>query len=193
MTRRILIVNGHPDPRPERFCAALCDAYAAGALEAAHEVRRLDVGALDFPLIRTAAEFEQEAPGPDIRAAQKLIAWANHLVLAHPLWMGSSPALLKAFFEQSFRYGFALGKPGDGVMRGLLAGRSARLVVTMGMPAPVYRFVFGAVGVRSEETGILMMAGIGPVRRTLIGGLDAAGGPRAGDLEHMRRLGRQGL
>ena len=32
--RHILVVNGHPDPAPERFCAALCDAYEEGAVEA---------------------------------------------------------------------------------------------------------------------------------------------------------------
>jgi len=29
-----LLVNGHPDPSPERFCSALCDAYEDGARKA---------------------------------------------------------------------------------------------------------------------------------------------------------------
>ncbi len=47
--RRILVVNGHPDPRPERFCAALCARPIRMAPSpAGWEVRRLDVGKLDL-------------------------------------------------------------------------------------------------------------------------------------------------
>ena len=49
MSRNILVVNGHPDPRPERFCAALCDAYSAGAQAQGCATRRLDVGSLRIP------------------------------------------------------------------------------------------------------------------------------------------------
>lgn len=52
------------------------------------------------------------------------------------------PALLKAFFEQTFRYGFALGKE-ERIPEGLLKGKSARIVVTMGMPAFIYRWYLG--------------------------------------------------
>jgi hypothetical protein len=31
MTRRILIINGHPDPSPQRLCAALTGALARAA------------------------------------------------------------------------------------------------------------------------------------------------------------------
>ncbi|HWA60997.1 MAG TPA: hypothetical protein VG939_06460 [Caulobacteraceae bacterium] len=39
--RRILIVNGHPDPAPERLCAALASAYGEAARAAGRETRRL--------------------------------------------------------------------------------------------------------------------------------------------------------
>src|SRR4051794_18859287 len=106
--RRILIINGHPDARRERYCAALADAYAAGALEAGHEVRRLDVGALEFPLILSAEAFAATDLPLDVAKAQASVTWASHLVLVHPLWLGAAPALLKGFMEQVFRYGFAL-------------------------------------------------------------------------------------
>ena len=40
-------------------------------------------------------------------------------------------------------------------MKGLLRGRAARVVVTMGMPALFYRVIFGAFGERSLERSVL--------------------------------------
>ena len=37
--KRILVINGHPDPAPEHLCAALADAYARGYAFAAGVVR----------------------------------------------------------------------------------------------------------------------------------------------------------
>lgn len=189
MAKRILIINGHPDARAERLCTALCNAYSEGALTAAHEIRRLDVGALEFPLIRSADDFTA-APPPVIAAAQRSVLWADHLVIVFPLWMGAPPALLKAFFEQVFRYGFAIPAPGDGNPKGLLGGRSARLIVTMGMPGATYRWVFGAFGVRAVERSILWPSGVRPIRRTLIGGVgDELPAER---FAAVRRLGARG-
>lgn len=50
-----------------------------------------------------------------------------------------------------------------------LSGRSARVVVTMGMPATVYRLYFRAHGVKSLERNILGFVGIAPVHETLVG------------------------
>ena len=40
---RIAVIDGHPDPAPERLCHALADAYAEGAARGGHEVRRVAV------------------------------------------------------------------------------------------------------------------------------------------------------
>ena len=188
MPRRILVINGHPDPHPERFAAALADAYVRGASSAGHQIRRLDVGALDFPLIRSEAEFMAPPPAP-IRDAQGAVAWADHLVIIFPLWLGGAPAALKAFLEQVFRYGFALNPPGQ-AMKGLLAGRSARLVVTMGMPALVFRGISGAFGVRSLERGLLWLCGVSPIRHSVLGGVGGPGSRRAKWLLDVQALGR---
>jgi putative NADPH-quinone reductase len=195
MVRRVLIINGHPDPSPSRFCAALCDAYAAGARAAGREVRRLDVATLDLPPIRSAEDFIGGPLTPDVQRAQAGVTWADHIVVVHPLWLGSAPALFKTFCEQVFRYGFALPAPTpDSKMpAGLLKGRSARIIVTMGMPALVYRLGFGAFGVRSFERSVLWLAGMRPIRRTLIGQVEGAAEIRQRALHKVRRLGEQGL
>jgi putative NADPH-quinone reductase len=92
-------------------------------------------------------------------------------VLFFPLWLGDMPALLKGFLEQVARPGFAF-KYNEGrtafTEKGL-KGRSARIVVTMGMPALVYRWYFRAHSVKSLERNILGFVGIAPVSETLIG------------------------
>ena len=67
--RRILIINGHPDAGVRHLLHQLIDAYAEGAQAAGHQVRRVDVGALDFPLLRSAAEWEHGALPEGLKAA----------------------------------------------------------------------------------------------------------------------------
>jgi len=190
MARNILVINGHPDPSGARLCAALAGAYVRGANAVGHQIRRIDVGGLDFPLIRTSADFVGGELPPAIREAQEAVRWADHLVIIHPIWLGAAPALLKGFFEQVFRYGFALSAPG-GPIKGLLTGKSARVVVTMGMPGPVFRWVFGAYGLRSLVRGVLWISGVKPIARTIIGNVEAPGVAARWILE-MEQLGREG-
>jgi putative NADPH-quinone reductase len=192
MAQRITIIQGHPDPAGKRFCHALADAYAAGAEAAAREVRRIEVSNLDFTLLRTQADWETGTPPASIVTAQEAIGWAEHLVVVYPLWQGMMPALLKGFFEQVFRPGFA--KTSDPrLWMSLLKGRSARIVVTMGMPALFYRWYFGAHGLKSLERSILAFIGVRPIRETLVGMVEALSEKRRKAwLEKLRALGERG-
>ncbi|QIG81215.1 NAD(P)H-dependent oxidoreductase [Stakelama tenebrarum] len=190
MTRHIAIIDGHPDPDRTRFIHALADAYAAGAEEAGHDVARIDLSTLDFPLLRSRAQWTNGAPPPAIAKAQAAISAADHLVILYPLWLGDVPALLKAFFEQIARPGFAIG---EGRMpKPLLKGKSARVIVTMGMPAFFYRFYYGAHSVKSLKRNILKLAGIAPVHDTLIGNVESEDCDRADWLDRMGALGSEG-
>jgi putative NADPH-quinone reductase len=189
--RRIVVINGHPDPSGERLCGALTAAYLSGANFAGHQFRRLDVGAMDLPALRSAEAFGA-APDPAARAAQDAILWADHLVIIYPLWQGGPPALLKVFLEQVFRYGFALSAPGSAKMEGLLKGRSARVIVTMGMPAFAFRLAFASAGLRALSRGVLWVSGLSPIRSTVLGGVEGPAYRRAGWLRKVEALGRQG-
>src|SRR6266545_4890772 len=105
MPQHILIIQGHPDAGVRHFGHALADEYAKGAEDGGHEVTRIDVAALEFPILRTKEDFEKGTPCDSIKVAQEAIIWATHVVILYPLWLGSMPALLKAFFEQVFRPG----------------------------------------------------------------------------------------
>lgn len=167
---RILIINGHPDPRPERFIHALATAYAEGAELAGHEVRTINVGELSFPLLRTASEFDEQPPPPDIAVSQAAIQRADHLVILFPLWLGAMPAMLKGFFEQVLRPRFAFEAASPRKLpRKLLEGKTARIIVTMGMPGIFYRWVYRAHSLRSMERNILAFCGIRTVGDHVIG------------------------
>jgi len=192
MAKKITIIDGHPDPAPERLCHALADAYADGATQAGHEVRRIDVATMEVPFLRTQSDFEQGTPAPAIQAAQDDLRWAAHVVIIYPLWLGAMPALLKAFFEQTMRPGFAFEADSKGWPGKLLAGRTARIVITMGMPAFWYRWFFLAHSLKSLERNLLRFVGIKPVGETILGMVEAADADRrARWLAQMTALGRR--
>ena len=186
---RIAVLDAHPDPDRGRFVHALADSYVDGAQGAGHKVRRIELAKLDFPLLRSAAEWTDGELPPAPKRAQDTIAWAEHIVILYPLWLGDMPALLKGFLEQVARPGFAVPANKRHSNGGLLKGRSARLVVTMGMPVFFYRFYFGAHSVKSFERNILKFVGIKPVHHSLIGAIEGSAETRAMWIEEMAQLG----
>lgn len=171
MSKRILLIQGHPDSATTHLCHALAKAYAEAASEAGHSVRFTRIAELDFPLLRSQSEWENAEVPPSLRQAQDDILWSEHLVLFFPLWLGDMPALVKGFLEQVARPGFAFRRQDNktAFTEKALKGRSARVVVTMGMPSLVYRWYFRAHSVKSLERNILGFVGISPVNETLIG------------------------
>ena len=193
-SRRILLVEGHPDPSPERLNHRLAEAYAEGAAASGHLVHRVAVGALDFPVLRSAKAWEHEPVPPSLKASQEALLWCEHLVLLFPLWMGDMPALLKAYLEQVVRPGSLMATDRQNPFAHKpLAGRSARVVVTMGMPALAYRWFYRAHSVRSLERNLLGFVGFAPIHTHLIGQVDGLGQRGVNRwAQRLRALGAQG-
>jgi putative NADPH-quinone reductase len=191
MPKSILIINGHPDPVEERLCHAITDSYDDGARQSGHMVERLNIGRLKFPLIRSAEDWRNVAPPVDIADAQQRFKRADHIVLVYPLWMGTMPALTKGFIEQLFRPGFSHDETGKGFPKPLLKGKSARIIVTMGMPAAVYRYWFFMHSLKSLERNVLGFSGVGPIRHTLIGMVESMSERRRADcITKIYKLGK---
>jgi putative NADPH-quinone reductase len=75
----------------------------------------------------------------------------------------------------------------------LLKGRSARVFVTMGMPAAAYRLMFRAHGVKSLDSSVLALSGFRPIHDTLIGSVESLGQKsRDRHLAEARSLGEEG-
>jgi putative NADPH-quinone reductase len=187
--KRITIIDGHPSGDRDHYCHALATAYRQGA-EVQHEVRVVTIAELDFTFVRDPEIWSEGEPEPDIAEAQQAIAWADHLVFIYPLWLGDVPSLLKAFLEQVMRPGFAIAIKADANWRPLLKGKSARIIVTMGMPAPIYRLFFRSHSVKSFKRNILHFVGIKPVFTTIIGRVDGFDGYRKRWLKRIEAMGR---
>lgn len=190
MAKKIVIIEGHPDPVGGHLCGALADAYAEGAMAAGHAVRRIRIASLEFALLRSQADFQHGEVPETLKPSSEAVLDADHIVFIFPLWLGTMPALVKGFLEQIFRPGVAFAYGHGGFPKKLLAGKSARLVVTMGMPAFLYRWYFGAHALRGMERNILNFVGIKPVRETLLGNIEGVDeGVRKGWIQAMRELG----
>jgi putative NADPH-quinone reductase len=193
MQHRIILINGHPDEDPARLIHALADAYMAGARTGGHQIRRLNVAELEFALIGSTHDWHGAYVPSDIRHAQDAIRWASHLLILYPLSLGDMPALLKGFLEQVMRPGFAIDETVEPREAGLLHGRSARIIVTMSMPAPVYNLYYGAHSLKSLEHNILEFVGIAPVAHNIFGGVEHGPQQRAEWIEEVRLLGENAL
>lgn len=195
--RRIVILQGHPDPEGDHFCHALEQAYVKGATEAGYEVQVIRVATLAFPLLRSRKDQQSEVPVA-IAGAQAALTHADHVVLIYPIWNGGAPALVKAFFEQVFRPAFIfpdraanepLGFFSYFAQRKALKGKTAHIVVTMQMPAFIYRWMFHP----HPEKNTLRVSGIGPVRESLVGRVESPDGRRREHwLRKLHAFGRDG-
>ncbi|MES2597308.1 MAG: NAD(P)H-dependent oxidoreductase [Verrucomicrobiota bacterium] len=163
-TYHVLVIDAHP--RESSFCHALAEAAAAGATAASHEVRLLALRELHFDLNHRGQPLE-----PCLLQAQEDILWAQHLIIIHPVWWGSMPALLKGWLDRVLQPGFAFGEREDGSYQPLLTGRTATVISTLDTPLPVYRWLLGAPSVRALSDSTLRFCGIRPAQVLLLSAL----------------------
>ncbi|MEL6279816.1 MAG: NAD(P)H-dependent oxidoreductase, partial [Pseudomonadota bacterium] len=115
-----------------------------------------------------------EAEPSDVgKELQDVIRRSDHLAMVFPMWMGTMPAKTKALIEQIFRPGFGLSTlDGEGFPKRLMKGKSARIIMTMGMPVIAYRLYFKAHGLKNIQRNMLGFCGFDPIRTTLLGGVE---------------------
>jgi len=193
LARSICLINAHPDASPERFCAALATAYETAAREAGHHLTRFELGDIDIECLGSAAEMATPPPQGPITQMQAAINAADHLTLIYPMWVGTMPAKLKALLEQLARGSFFLAESeGGGWPAQKMKGKSARVVMTMGMPVIAYRLMFGSASLRTMEKGVLGIAGFKPVRHDLCGMVEGSAAHRERFLARIARRGAEG-
>ncbi len=161
-SRKIFLLLGHPDK--VGMCGALADSYEQGAKEAGHDVRRMNIGEMQFdPILHKGYRARQELE-PDLAAFQANVMWADHFVIVHPVWWVGMPAILKGLFDRCWLPGSAFRyiktKAGERTIfwHRLMRGRSARIIVTSGTAPWLVRFLPGNVNAQLKW-GILWFAG----------------------------------
>lgn len=187
--KKILVINGHPTPHS--FCNALSDTYAEAARAAGHELAVLNLRELNFNPNLSYGYSKQQEPEPEILLAQQKIIWADHLVIVHPVWWGSVPALLKGFLDTTLLPGFAFKYRKDSIFWDkLLSGRTARIIYTADTPIWIYRCFYGSPSVRQLKKRTLAFCGIEPAKVTGIGPIrKSQPGFREAWIEKVRQLG----
>lgn len=187
MGKRILVINGHPDPRPERFCAALCDAYAQGSASRGLAVDRLAVGMLTFLPPESGAESQQ--PSPEIAQAIEKIRIADRLAIVFPFWLDGPPGMLRELFEnyaRSLWTGDSL-RPKDTDYE-----KNARVFVTMDMPSFIQRPSNRAGNAPAPAASAMSLPGVRPFQAVFIGSIQSLSPAQRNDwLQKARLLGSQ--
>ncbi len=168
--KRILIINGHPDK--ESLCFELANAYKKGADSAGAECKLVNLADLEFNPILSGGYRKRTELEPDLIMMQQEITRADHLVLVYPTWWATYPALLKGFIDRVFLPGFSFKyRENSPFWDKLLAGKTARMIVTMDSPNWYYSLFMKNAGHRSMKKGILEFCGIKPVKVTSFGGV----------------------
>lgn len=166
--KKILIINGHPDP--ESLCADLALSYKKGAERTNADCKLINLTDLKFDLNLHYGYRQRTELEPDLLNIQQDILDADHLVFIYPNWWGTYPALLKGFIDRVFLPKFAFKYRENSLLWDkLLTGKTARLIVTMDTPKWYYTLVYRNPGHHSMKKGILEFSGIKPVRITSFG------------------------
>jgi putative NADPH-quinone reductase len=191
--RKIMIVVGHP--QTNTFCRALGEAYQRGATAAGHTVMLFALSEMKFdPILREGYRKEQILE-PDLQTAYDALAACDHLVLIFPLWCGDMPALLKGFIERLLQPDLIHRRDTEHEMNwAIFKNKSARIVMTLGMPVSIYRFWYGGHALKLITRNILKFIGIKPVRQTLFG-MVGTSKPETRErwIAEVGALGKQGL
>jgi NAD(P)H dehydrogenase (quinone) len=187
---RIVIIVGHA--QTGTYCDALADAYRRGAIEAGHQTALVSTATMAFDPVLRGGYRELQPLEPDLIAARDAIRAADHMVLIFPLWLGTLPAIFKGFLERVIQPDvFEPAKTGQFVTP--WKGKSARIVMTMGMPGFLYRWYYGAHALKMLKRHILGFLGVRPIRSTIHGAVaDVSPERRARWLSDMEALGRAG-
>jgi NAD(P)H dehydrogenase (quinone) len=165
---KIMIVVGHP--QRTTFCEALGHAYARGAASAGHDAKLFILPEMKFDAILHEGFRKEQPLEPDLRAAYEALAAADHLVLIFPLWCGDMPALLKGFIERILQPDLIARQQTENEMNWHIFGnKTARIVMTLGMPVSIYRWWYRGHALKLLTRNILHFLGIKPVRQTLFG------------------------
>lgn len=115
---KTVVIMSHPDYQNSRMNKAL--------FEAAKTVPNVTVRHLE-------AIYGYDIKAFDVKKEQKFLEEADRIVFQFPMFWLATPAMLKAYIDEIFTYGWAYGSTGD-----KLAGKELQIVVSLGSPEADY-------------------------------------------------------
>jgi NAD(P)H dehydrogenase (quinone) len=171
--KKILIINGHPNP--ESFNFGIVAAYKKGALQSNAEVQEITIANLEFSPNLEFGYQKRTPQEPDLVSAGEKILWADHLVWIHPVWWGGLPAITKGFIDRLFLPGFAFQFRENSIFWDkLLKGKTAHIITTLDQPSWYYKLVYGKPSVNMLKKSTLGFCGVVTKKVTYIGIIKSA-------------------
>lgn len=169
---QLVILNGHPDPGPERFCAALCRSYAKGARGAGWAATIFNTGEISGERYAAAT--------PDLAQALKSTCSAERIAIFLPVWLGLPPDCVTYFLRLA-----------RGLSSEMLEKIPTHVIATMDMPGFVYRNQMKKNEVGQMLPVVVALPGIHTAEYTLIGSMHTIGSSqRMGWLAQMESAGQ---
>lgn len=161
-SKKVFILLGHPDA--DSLNGTLASEYEKGAFDAGHEVRRQNIGEMNFdPVLHHGYKVRQELE-PDLVAFQENVRWADHFVIFYPSWWSTMPAILKGLIDRSWMPGFAYHfMEGGYSWKRLLKGKSASVFITSDTQPQLQYLIFGDT-TNELRKGVLWFSGFFPIR-----------------------------
>ncbi|WP_375560510.1 NAD(P)H-dependent oxidoreductase [Bernardetia sp. OM2101] len=168
MSKKILIINGHPNK--DSFNFGIAEAYKMGAESSNAEIKEIVISELNFnPNLQYGYQKRTELE-PDLIESWEKIKWAEHLVWIHPVWWGGLPAIMKGFIDRLFLPNFAFAYRENSIFWDkLLKGKTAHIITTLDQPSWYYKFINGQPSTKQLKKNTLEFCGVKPVKVTYIG------------------------
>jgi len=164
--KRIFVLDGHP--AATSISRQWAQTYANSARTAGHDVRIAHLAELNFDADFQDGDYSNFKPlEPDLETVMTGIEWADHIVVAFPLWWGGLPAKLKGLFDRAFLPGrtFDPRNPNRfGMPSPMLNGRTARMMVSSDTPRWFLRLAYRSAIIHQTKSQIFGFVGIKPAR-----------------------------
>ncbi|KAJ57371.1 NAD(P)H dehydrogenase [Actibacterium mucosum KCTC 23349] len=166
MTKKILVLNGHPGQTS--LSKSLTKAYAVAATKAGHDVRQHDISEMEFDMDYGQGGYKATKPlEPVLDTFLTDLEWADHIVMSTPLWWGAIPAKLKGLFDRALIPGrtFDTRNPNFmGLPAPMLKGKTARVLLTSDTPPLLLRLFYSNAIKKIISRQILGFVGIKPTK-----------------------------
>lgn len=190
-----LLVVAHPSP--SSFSHAMAHTARAVLAERGFELAFHDLYAERFDPVQPTGELQNTASSDALveQHCAELVR-AGLVLVFHPNWWGSPPAILKGWIDRVFRlgtaYGYPPGVPPEGEPQGLLKARRALVFNTSNTPPEREQAVFGDPLESLWKRCVFPLCGVNDVVRRMVGPMSGSSeGDRTRWLGEVRALAEE--
>ncbi len=171
----ILIVTAHPSSKGDTHTIA--KTYADIKRSKGHAIEIIDLYAkeyrVDFFQFENIREFKLL---PVQKKFHEQLLWAHEIVVVHPVWWSSVPAIMKNWIDLAIWPGIAYKYSPEGKVLKLLDGKSLKVFATCGGPSWYYHLPFVMPLRTFWETCVFGFCGVDLVDIKVCGNLDKCKG-----------------